>query len=96
LGQAWRCRTPAPCRSREKRDYEHNFSTVALGTRYASLSAIVIGTTLGMMAAKIPAVFSGERLTRFVPLAKMRFLAAALFSIFGVLVLSSVNIGITN
>jgi len=49
-----------------------------------------------MMAAKIPAVFSGERLTRFVPLAKMRFLAAALFSIFGVLVLSSVNIGITN
>jgi len=46
------------------------FSTVALGARYASLSMVVIGTTLGMMAANIPAVLSGECLTRFVPVAK--------------------------
>jgi len=49
------------------------FSTVALGARYASLSKVVIGTTLGMMAANIPAVLSGECLTRFVPVVKCVF-----------------------
>ena len=70
------------------------FATIALGAKYASLSAVVIGTTLGMMAANIPAVLLGERLARYVPLSKMRFSAAALFALFGVLVLLKVNIGL--
>lgn len=70
------------------------FATIALGAKYASLSAVVMGTTLGMMAANIPAVLLGERLARYVPLSKMRFIAAALFALFGVLVLLKVNIGL--
>ena len=71
------------------------FATIALGAQYASLSMVVVGTTLGMMAANIPAVLLGERLTHYIPLRKMRFIAAGLFALFGTLVLLGVNIGIT-
>lgn len=69
------------------------FATVALGARYGSLSMVVIGTTAGMMAANIPAVLLGERLTRYIPLSRMRFLAATLFAVFGVLILLEVPLG---
>ena len=70
------------------------FATIALGAKYASLAMVVLGTTLGMMAANVPAVLLGERLARIVPLAKMRFVAAAIFAVFGVLVLLKVNLGL--
>jgi putative Ca2+/H+ antiporter (TMEM165/GDT1 family) len=70
------------------------FATIALGAKYASLTMVVLGTTLGMMAANIPAVLLGERLARLIPLSKMRFIAAALFAIFGVLVLMKINLGL--
>jgi putative Ca2+/H+ antiporter (TMEM165/GDT1 family) len=69
-------------------------ATIALGAKYASLAMVVIGTTLGMMAANVPAVLLGERLAKYVPLSKMRFVAAALFAIFGVLILLKVNLGL--
>ena len=69
-------------------------ATVALGAKYASLSMVVMGTTLGMMAANIPAVLLGERLAQCVPLSKMRFAAAALFALFGALILLNVNFGL--
>ena len=65
------------------------FATIALGAKYASLSMVVLGTTLGMMAANIPAVLLGERLARMVPLSTMRFVAAALFAVFGIVVLAA-------
>lgn len=71
------------------------FATIALGARYASLSMVVLGTTLGMMAANIPAVLLGERLAQYVPLSRMRFIAAALFAGFGVLILMKINFGLT-
>ena len=37
-------------------------ATVALAARYDSLVAVVIGTTLGMMLANVPAVWLGEAL----------------------------------
>ncbi|MDB5752999.1 MAG: putative transrane protein [Ramlibacter sp.] len=70
------------------------FATIALGAKYASLTMVVVGTTLGMMAANVPAVLLGDRLARIVPLAKMRFVAAAIFAVFGVLVLLKVNLGL--
>jgi putative Ca2+/H+ antiporter (TMEM165/GDT1 family) len=70
------------------------FATIALGAKYASLTMVVLGTTLGMMAANIPAVLLGERLAKYIPLAKMRFIAAGLFAVFGVLILLNVNIGL--
>jgi Ca2+/H+ antiporter, TMEM165/GDT1 family len=70
------------------------FATIALGAQYASLTMVVLGTTLGMMAANIPAVLLGERLAKYVPLSQMRFVAAALFAVFGVLILLKVNFGL--
>jgi putative Ca2+/H+ antiporter (TMEM165/GDT1 family) len=71
------------------------FATIALGARYASLGLMVLGTTLGMMAANVPAVLLGERLARYIPLSRMRFIAAALFAVFGVLVLLNVEFGLS-
>ena len=70
------------------------FATVALGAQYASLSMVVIGTTLGMMAANVPAVLLGERLTRYIPLGNIRFIAAALFALFGTLILLKIDFGL--
>ena len=69
-------------------------ATVALGAKYASLVAVTAGTTLGMMAANIPAVLLGETLAKRFPLSKMRFIAAALFAIFGALILLKINLGL--
>lgn len=69
-------------------------ATVALGAKYASLAMVVFGTTVGMMAANVPAVLLGERLAKYVPLSQMRFVAAALFLVFGLLILLKVNLGL--
>jgi putative Ca2+/H+ antiporter (TMEM165/GDT1 family) len=62
-------------------------ATIALGAKYTSLGAVTLGTTLGMMIANVPAVMIGERLADRLPLRRLRYAAAALFTIFGVLVL---------
>ncbi len=67
-------------------------ATVALGAKYSSLMLVAIGTTLGMMAANVPAVLIGEKLGQKFPLAKMRFVAAVLFAVFGVLILLDVKL----
>lgn len=69
-------------------------ATVALGAKYASLILVTLGTTLGMMAANVPAVLVGEKLAQRFPLGKMRFVAAALFALFGILILLKVNFGL--
>jgi len=69
-------------------------ATVALGAKYASLAAVAAGTTLGMMVANVPAVLLGEQLAQRFPLSKMRFVAAALFAIFGALILLKVDFGL--
>lgn len=69
-------------------------ATVALGARYTDLTLVTLGTTLGMMAANIPAVLIGEALAKRFPLSKMRFVAAALFALFGALILLKVDLGL--
>ena len=70
-------------------------ATVALGAKYSNLVMVSLGTTLGMMIANIPAVLIGEKLAERFPLSKMRFVAAALFAIFGVLILLKVDFGLS-
>jgi Ca2+/H+ antiporter, TMEM165/GDT1 family len=70
-------------------------ATVALGAKYANLALVTLGTTLGMMAANVPAVLVGESLAQRFPLAAMRYVAAGLFALFGVLILLKVNLGLT-
>jgi putative Ca2+/H+ antiporter (TMEM165/GDT1 family) len=62
-------------------------ATIALAARYDSLAAVVLGTTLGMMIANVPAVLIGERLAERLDLRLMRFAAAGLFVLTGVLAL---------
>ena len=67
------------------------FATVALAAQYASLAAVVLGTTLGMMLANAPAVLLGERVTRLVPMRTVHLLAAALFLLLGLMALFNVG-----
>jgi Ca2+/H+ antiporter, TMEM165/GDT1 family len=63
-------------------------ATVALAAKYSSLVAVVAGTTLGMMIANVPAVLIGEAAARRLPIRAIRFVAAAIFLVLGVLVLA--------
>lgn len=69
-------------------------ATVALGAKYTSVLMVAIGTTLGMMAANLPAVLIGEKLAERFPLSKMRFVAALLFALFGILILLQFDFGL--
>jgi putative Ca2+/H+ antiporter (TMEM165/GDT1 family) len=60
-------------------------ATVALAARYHTLVAVVLGTTLGMMIANVPAVWLGETLALRVNMQSLRWLAAALFFLLAIL-----------
>ena len=63
-------------------------ATVALAARFDALTAVVVGTTLGMMLANVPAVLVGERLAHRLRLDLVRRLAAGLFFLTGLLALA--------
>ncbi len=65
------------------------FATVALAARFDSLVPVILGTTLGMMIANVPAVWIGEKLAQRIPMKAVRYLAAGLFILVGVLSLWS-------
>lgn len=67
-------------------------ATIALGANYTNLFAVTLGTTFGMMIANVPAVLLGAKLAERFPLQKMRFVAAVLFAIFGLLILLPIEI----
>ena len=54
-------------------------ATIALGARYHDVLAVTTGTTLGMLAANVPAVFLGDKLVQKISLKHIRWTAAALF-----------------
>lgn len=58
-------------------------ATVALGARYEALVPVALGTTFGMMVANVPVVLFGEAAAKRVPLALMRYAAAAIFIVLG-------------
>ncbi len=63
-------------------------ATVALAARFDALIPVVVGTTLGMMLANVPAVFLGEAATKVAPLKVIRAVAAAIFLVLGLWVLA--------
>jgi putative Ca2+/H+ antiporter (TMEM165/GDT1 family) len=58
-------------------------ATVAMAAHYSSPVLVVIGTTLGMLIADVPAVFLGEKAATRIPLKVVRSVAAALFALLG-------------
>jgi len=69
-------------------------ATVALAARYQALVAVVLGTTLGMMVANVPAVWVGATLARHIDMRFMRWAAAALFLLLGVLTLLAGDVSV--
>lgn len=59
-------------------------ATVAMAARYPEPVMVVLGTTLGMMLANVPAVFAGDKLATRIPMRLVHGLAAALFAVLGV------------
>ena len=64
-------------------------ATVALAVRFEALAQVIVGTTLGMMIANVPAVWIGDRRAQKVPMNTVRLLAAALFILVAMLTLWS-------
>ncbi|TAH44967.1 MAG: TMEM165/GDT1 family protein [Betaproteobacteria bacterium] len=59
-------------------------ATVALAAQYQALLAVVMGTTLGMMIANVPAVLLGDRIANRMPTRLVHAVAAAIFAVLGV------------
>jgi putative Ca2+/H+ antiporter (TMEM165/GDT1 family) len=59
-------------------------ATVAMAAHYASPVTVVIGTTLGMLIADVPAVFVGDRLAATIPMKLVHGIAAAIFALLGI------------
>ncbi|NDC59737.1 MAG: TMEM165/GDT1 family protein [Alphaproteobacteria bacterium] len=62
-------------------------ATVALAARFQSVFAVAAGTTIGMMAANVPAVLLGDVILRRAPLKLIRAAAAAVFALLGAVTL---------
>ena len=64
-------------------------ATVMLAARYQDILSVTAGTTLGMMVANVPAVLLGDKVVKWLPIAWVHRIAAAVFATIGVLLLAS-------
>jgi putative Ca2+/H+ antiporter (TMEM165/GDT1 family) len=58
-------------------------ATVAMAAHYATPLTVVVGTTLGMLIADVPAVFAGDKLANRIPMRLVHSIAAAIFALLG-------------
>ena len=68
-------------------------ATIAMAAHYATPLLVVIGTTLGMLIADVPAVFVGDRLANKIPMKLVHTIAAGIFAVLGVATLLGVGSG---
>lgn len=68
-------------------------ATVAMAAHYAQPLMVVIGTTLGMLIADVPAVFVGDKLAHKIPMKLVHGIAAAVFAVLGVATLLGAGAG---
>ncbi len=66
-------------------------ATVAMAAHFPSPVMVVIGTTLGMLIADVPAVFVGDRFSKKIPMKLVHSIAAAMFVVMGALALLKVD-----
>src|SRR5690606_14027764 len=66
-------------------------ATVALAANYSSVFWVVMGTTLGMLIANVPAVLIARKFVERVPMKLVHSLAAIIFAVLGVLTLAGVG-----
>ena len=63
-------------------------ATIALAAQYQAFVPVVLGTTLGMMIANVPAVLLGDRIADRMPVRLVHRIAAAVFAVLGVMTLA--------
>lgn len=68
-------------------------ATVAMAVHYAAPLMVVIGTTLGMLIADVPAVLIGDQLANKIPMKLVHSIAAAIFAILGIATLFGAGSG---
>jgi len=66
-------------------------ATVALAAHYAAPLMVVIGTTLGMLIADVPAVFVANKFAEKIPMKLVHSIAASIFLVMGLLTLFKVE-----
>lgn len=59
-------------------------ATITMAAHYGTPFMVVMGTTLGMLIADIPAVFAGEKLATRIPMKLVHSIAATVFALLGV------------
>jgi putative Ca2+/H+ antiporter (TMEM165/GDT1 family) len=60
-------------------------ATVILAAQFDNLIAVVAGTTAGMLLADVPVVFLGKAAATRIPFKLVRYVAAGLFAVLGVI-----------
>lgn len=69
-------------------------ATVAMAAHYASPLLVVVGTTLGMLIADVPAVFLGDKLANKIPMKLVHTIAAGIFALLGIATLLGAGKGL--
>jgi len=59
-------------------------ATVALGAHYSNFYLVTVGTTAGMMASNVLAIFLGQKILKRIPMKWVRVVASVLFLLFGI------------
>ncbi|WP_297834674.1 TMEM165/GDT1 family protein [Thermomonas sp.] len=67
-------------------------ATVALAAHYGAPLQVVIGTTLGMLIADVPAVFVGGKFAEKIPMKLVHAVASAIFALLGAATLSGIGL----
>jgi putative Ca2+/H+ antiporter (TMEM165/GDT1 family) len=68
-------------------------ATVAMAAHYSTPLLVVIGTTLGMLIADVPAVFVGDKLADRIPMRLVHSIAAGVFAVLGIATLLGAGSG---
>jgi putative Ca2+/H+ antiporter (TMEM165/GDT1 family) len=68
-------------------------ATVALAAQFQDFLGVVSGTTVGMMAANIPAIYFGDRFADRLPAKVVHTVAAGIFIVLGALALRNALTG---
>lgn len=68
-------------------------ATIAMAAHYANPVWVVLGTTLGMLIADVPAVFVGDKLAARIPMKLVHAMAAAIFALLGIATLLGAGAG---
>jgi len=66
-------------------------ATIALAAHFAAPVWVVLGTTLGMLIADVPAVFVGKKFANKIPMKLVHSIAAAIFALMGALTLLRID-----